>query len=274
MSAPGLLLSSGFSNVDETHDPAAYVRRLDDTGAHPFWQAVKRHMIALMAVHEGDHLLDIGCGTGADVQALARAVGSSGRVVGVDSSAAMIAEAEKRAAGIDLPVAYYQGDTCHLDFPDGSFDGCRAERVLQHLDKPHLAIAEMVRVARPGARLVMAEPDYGTLTIAGADAAVTRAIVRQRCNHVRSGTIGRRLPEICTDLQLTELTVTLLTVGSTDVTQPGERQLLCKYLAAAQAAGTVSEVEGTTWLTQLDAAGLAGRYRRAVTVFLVKGRKP
>jgi SAM-dependent methyltransferase len=274
MIAPGSPVVSGFSSIDATPDPAAYIRRLDDTGAHPFWQAVKRHMTTLLAAHEGDHILDIGCGTGADVQALASVVGPGGRVVGVDSSATMIAEARRRAEGRNLPVSYYQGDACHLDFLDGNFDGCRAERVLQHLDDPYLAVAEMVRVARPGARLVMAEPDYGTVAIAGADAAVTGAVVRMRCDHVRSGTIGRRLPEICTDLRLAELTVTLLTVASTDIAQPGEWQLLRKYLAAAQAAGLVSEAEGVAWLGELEAAGIAGRYRRAITVFLVTACKP
>jgi len=265
---------SGFSGVDQTSDPIAYVRRLDNTGAHEFWRAVKRRTFELLDVHEGDCVLDVGCGTGDDVLALAQMVGRAGRAVGVDNSATMIAEAWKRAQGTDLPAAYYQGDARRLDFPDETFDGCRTERVLQHLDDPRRAVAEMIRVARSGARIIMVEPDYGTLIVDGADPAVTRKILNHRCAHFLSGKVGRRLPGICKELGLTGMGVTLLTLASTDIAGESERQQLCKYVAEAQAANVVSATGGAEWLADLEAAGAAGRYRHAVTIFLVSGRKP
>lgn len=265
---------SGFSNVDQTPDPAAYVRRLDRTGALAFWQSVKRRMAALLDVRDGDRVLDVGCGTGDDVRALARMVGATGCAIGVDPSATMIAEARRRTDAVALPVAFYQGDACHLEFPDATFDACRIERVLQHLPDPRRAVSELVRAARSGARIAIAEPDYGTLRIGGADQAVTRKILRQRRDHFHSGTIGRRLPGLCGDFGLTDLSVQLLTVTSTGVAHEDERRVLGKYAAAAQAAGDISEAEGATWLAQLAAAGSEGRYRHAITVFLVGGRKP
>lgn len=273
MSAQELMDGSGFSRVDQTSNPATYVRRLDETGAREFWQSVKRRMVVLLDLQEGDQLLDVGCGTGDDVRALAQLVGPTGRAVGVDASATMVAEARKRAEGLDLPVAYHQGDACHLAFPDGTFDGCRAERVLQHLDDPDLALAELVRVARSGARIVVVEPDYGTLVIRGADEAVTGRILRKRREHFRSATIGRRLPEICKKLGLVQMSITLLTNSSTDITRPGERRLLRKYAGAANSAGLVSEAQAVTWLAELEEAGRTGRYRHALTVFLVSGIK-
>lgn len=264
---------SGFSSVDQASDPMAYVRRLDSIGAQEFWRAVKRRTFTLLDVHEGNCLLDVGCGTGDDALALARMVGQTGRVAGVDNSAAMIAEARKRAEGTGLPVAFYRGDACRLDFPDESFDGCRAERVLQHLDDPQQAVAEMVRVARSGARIVLVEPDYGSLIVDGADPALTRKILNQRCAHFRSGKVGRRLPGICEKLGLTGIGVALLTLASTDIAREAERHQLGKYVAEAQAAGVVSATEGAAWLADLEAAGAAGRYRHATTIFLVSGRK-
>ena len=44
-----------------------------------------------------------------------------------------------------------------LEFADATFDACRADRVLQHLLDPGRAVAEMVRVTRPGGRLVICE---------------------------------------------------------------------------------------------------------------------
>jgi ubiquinone/menaquinone biosynthesis C-methylase UbiE len=47
-------------------------------------------------------------------------------------------------------VAIVVGDAQHLVFADATFDRCRAERVLMHLDHPEQALAEMVRVVRLG----------------------------------------------------------------------------------------------------------------------------
>jgi SAM-dependent methyltransferase len=265
---------SGFSSVDQASDPMAYVRRLDGIGAHEFWRTVKYRTFTLLDVHESDCLLDVGCGTGDDALALGRMVGQTGRVTGVDNSATMIAEARTRVEGTGLPVTFYKGDASGLDFPDESFDGCRAERVLQHLDDPHRAVAEMARVARSGACIVIVEPDYGSLMVDGADPAVTRKILNQRCAHFRSGKVGRRLPGMCARMGLTGIGVALVTLASTDIAQAAERHQLDKYVFEAHAAGVVSATEGAAWLADLEAAGAAGRYRHATTIFLVSGRKP
>lgn len=274
MSAPEPANRSGFSAVDNTSDPAAYVRRLDATGAHDFWRKVKDQALALLAVRDGARLLDLGCGTGDDARSLAHLVGSSGQVVGVDASATLIAVARERAMGLNLPVTFQRGDAHHLDFPDQSFDGCRAERVLQHLGNPSLAVAEMVRVARPGAPIVLIEPDYGTLRIGGADPQVTARILAHRHDHYSCGMIGRQLPRICKDLRLVGITVRLFSLAGTVIDGDEERYIVGKYAAAAQAAGVISAAEANVWMADLIEAGTRGSYRRALTVYLVSGRKP
>lgn len=264
---------SGFSDVDRASDPMEYVRRLDARGTEEFWQTVKRAMISLLDPRAGDHVLDIGCGAGDDVRSLARLVGA-GRATGVDSSATMIAEAWKRSEGTGLPVSFFQGDAHCLDLPDESIDACRAERVFQHLDDPAVALVEAVRVMRPGGRIAVVEPDYGSQIIVGAPGDVTHRILRSRCAHFRSGTIGRTLPKLFKNLRLIDLNVTIFTIGSTDVEQESERALLRKYSISAEEAGMISRAERAAWLRDLDEAGAAGRYRRALAVFLVGGRKP
>ena len=80
---------------------------------------------------------------------LAQLVGPRGRVVGVDVSGAMIAEAKKR-----MPHQSYRSsssrETPRISRFEASFDRCRTERMLMHLDDPEKALGEMVRVVRPG----------------------------------------------------------------------------------------------------------------------------
>jgi ubiquinone/menaquinone biosynthesis C-methylase UbiE len=59
----------------------------------------KQRTYALMSIQPGDAVLDVGCGPGTDTLILAGLVGPAGRAVGVDSDAAMIAEADRRRAG-------------------------------------------------------------------------------------------------------------------------------------------------------------------------------
>ena len=55
------------------------------------WKRIKQLTLQLLQACAGDHVLDIGCGTGDDVRELARMVGPGGRAVGIDSSNIMIA---------------------------------------------------------------------------------------------------------------------------------------------------------------------------------------
>ena len=95
-----------MDNVDRTADPQQYVKYLDQASAGESTKVFKRHTFALMGAREGSHLLDAGCGTGEDVRALAQLVGTQGRVVGLDSSEIMIAEARKRSDELTLPVEF------------------------------------------------------------------------------------------------------------------------------------------------------------------------
>ena len=100
-----------------------------------------------------------------------------GAVSGIDLSADFIAEAVRRAGAKGLHVDLATGDAQHLPFPDDAFDVTRIERVLISLDDPDRALAEMVRVTRPGGRIAIIAPDSDTNTVNVPDAALVRAVL-------------------------------------------------------------------------------------------------
>ena len=265
------LSESGFSHIDSTSNPSDYVRRLDATGASQVWQDIKHQMLLHLDLKPGEHCLDVGCGTGEDVLAMAQIVGDRGRAVGLDRSITMVNEAQRRAR--ELTAEFYVQDANQLEFPNSSFNAVRVERVLQHLERPRTALSEMARVAVPGGRVVAAEPDYGTLAITGADPEVTRRILGCRLRHFRSGRVGLHLPLLFKSLGLDHVRVTLIHSSSTELSQTGDYSRLCKYAASAQEEGTVSAEDAELWLSRLVEAAAGGRYNQTITVFLVSGRK-
>jgi SAM-dependent methyltransferase len=239
-----------------------------------FFRAAKRRTYDLLVVRPGDHVVDVGCGAGDDVRAMALIVGPTGRSVGMDSSKTMVDAARQRSMGSQHPVEFYIGDAEHLDFSDASFDACRADRVLQHLSDPAQAIAEMVRTLRPGGRLVVFEPDAGGLLIDAPDKEVTRRITSFRGDAVRSSWIGRQLPRLFNTAGLTQIEVAVLPSPRTDYVHTNASLRLDYYAQCAAEAGVISVDEAARWSASLAAAAAAGCFFCVVTMFMVAGRKP
>jgi SAM-dependent methyltransferase len=181
---------------------------LDTFGQVDFVQHSKQQTFALLELAPGAQVLDAGCGTGDDARALAAHVGLDGMVIGVDNDPRMVAEAERRAAGAERNVQFLLGDLHQLELPDASFDACRADRVFQHLADPRQALAELVRIARPAGRIVVSEPDWGTLVIDSVDREVTRRFCHYLCDTVvRNGWIGRQLRGLFLEAGLEDIVV-------------------------------------------------------------------
>jgi ubiquinone/menaquinone biosynthesis C-methylase UbiE len=265
--------ADGFDNVDASSNPGAFVRWLEYSTGMAYFKAVKPWTYQALELPAGASVLDVGCGLGQDVQALARLVGPGGRAVGVDSSVTMIAEARQRAEGSGLPVEFVAGQAERLEFPDGSFDGCRAERVLQHVEQPGHVVAEMARVLRPGGRMVVLEPDWEMLFIDSPDQMVTRAVVKWSCDSHKSGWIGRQLRRLLLDAGLTDVSVACPVATLTDIVEAELVLGLGATVREMQVAGVIAASDGERWLQQLADADRAGRFCCGLTGFLVHGRK-
>jgi SAM-dependent methyltransferase len=120
------------------------------------WPATRR-LLALCHVTEASEVLDVGCGIGVGPVAIARLHGC--RVVGADRSPRMVdwARQRARAEGVEERITCVVADVLALPFDDDRFDVVIAESVLSFVVDKERAIAEMVRVTKPGGHVGLNE---------------------------------------------------------------------------------------------------------------------
>lgn len=122
---------------------------------HPsyVWRAGQERrlqMVCRWAPLGGKRVLDVGCGVGMYTAAFLR---QSPHVFGIEVEHERAVEARERATGVSQAVGEY------LPFPDDTFDVAFSHEVLEHVDDDRACVTEMVRVVRPGGRVVIFVPN-------------------------------------------------------------------------------------------------------------------
>jgi len=139
-------------HASASEDPAEVYDRCFVPAVFGPWAA---RIASAAPVASGDHVLDVGCGTGALTMAAAAHALPAGRVVGLDASESMLRVARRKSSD----VQWVHGRAEMLPFEDAMFDKVLSQFALMLFERPADAIAQMWRVLRPGGRLLLAVPD-------------------------------------------------------------------------------------------------------------------
>lgn len=146
-------VSGMFDQVAAGYDRTNTVLSL---GNDRFWRAA---MVRAVDPRRGQRILDLAAGTAMSSAALA---GRGADVVAADFSPGMLAEGEKRygpkAPGGGIPnLSFVEANATDLPFADDEFDAVTISYGLRNVDDPKKALREMLRVTKPGGRLVVCE---------------------------------------------------------------------------------------------------------------------
>jgi demethylmenaquinone methyltransferase / 2-methoxy-6-polyprenyl-1,4-benzoquinol methylase len=143
-----------FDRIAGVYDP---LNTAMTAGLHHRWRA---RAADLAHVGPGSRVLDVATGTGDLAIELARRVSPGGEVVGSDFAEGMLDRARRKAAaagGGDVRPRFEWADAMGLPYPDGSFDAATVGFGARNFDDLGRGLAEMVRVVRPGGRVVVLE---------------------------------------------------------------------------------------------------------------------
>ena len=144
-----------MSAMDTSSVQAAYSRwaRVYDWTFGLLVGGARRRAIELMELEPGDHAIEVGVGTGLSLPMMPEGC----RLVGVDFSRPMLRRALTRLRDDATPrkAALVEADGTRLPFADGTFDAGLAPFVVSATPDPVGLLHDMLRVCRPGARLVV-----------------------------------------------------------------------------------------------------------------------
>jgi len=159
----------------------------------------------------GMHVLDVGCGTGAITAGIARAVGGTGRTVGIDRDAALLAVARESHGGI--PALWFEEHDVLALEASGDFDVANAARVLQWIDRPGDALERMKAAVRAGGLVVALDYSHARL---GWEPTPPRAVTRfhaaflaWRAAHGWDNLMADHLPSLFAKAGLADVTVSV-----------------------------------------------------------------
>jgi arsenite methyltransferase len=130
--------------------------RVPDTAVESFAGVANPFSLGRLAA--GERVLDLGCGAGTDSLVAAQMVGSSGSVVGIDMTPAMLAKARRAAAELgDTNADFVEGEVESLPFQDDSFDVVISNGVIDLVPDKDAVYSEIYRVLAPGGRIQIAD---------------------------------------------------------------------------------------------------------------------
>jgi ubiquinone/menaquinone biosynthesis C-methylase UbiE len=262
---------TSFDRVDQAEQSAAFAGYLTHVAAS--LAGLKRGLHDLLEVRPGDSVLDVGCGTGTDVLTLADRVGPAGRVVGVDNSQLLIGEAKGRAKGRGLPVAFEVSDAHELPFPDATFDATRCERVMMHVADPARALGELIRVTRPGGRVLVADPDHGMWALDARDIQLTRSLLGWWFDFIANPWIARQMRALFSATGLHDVRTRVLPITIFDLDEADAITGITRAATVAAEQGIISPAQQQDFDRELRAHQADGQFFMCGAVIATVGRR-
>jgi len=189
-----------MGRLDEDPDGRAYVERIAQVCGGPLHVQRARDLLPLLELQAGQTVLEVGCGPGAVVGALAELTHGRVSIVGVDPSRVAL-DLAVSDFGAQANVAFRHMDGRALEFTGGEFDAAYCSRVLIHAAEPRQVVAEMARVVKPGGRVMGIEPVVQPCT--GIDDQLRRKVTAWT-----NPDVARQLPALMRDAGLVDVTVT------------------------------------------------------------------
>ena len=227
----------------------------------------------LCGLVRGDRVIDIGCGTGRTLGPLLKIVGPKGDVMGLDRAKPAIEQAQTNHANAVKTgrLGLIEADAEDgIPFPSQSFAAVLCQNVFESIGNKAGLIAEMLRVLKPGGRMLLGHHDFDGIMLATSDRALTRQLVHAHADTPQpwmqqaDGQIGRGLPGLLANTGIKTVNAgARLCVDQRLNGSEALRALIGELVNAGRKAG-LDQQRLASWLRDLSARDKSGQFYCAV----------
>jgi SAM-dependent methyltransferase len=218
--------------------------------------------------------MDVGCGPGFYCAELAEEVGPSGAVVGVDSSASMLALAARRCAGREN-IELHTAEATSLPVESESFDAALIVQVLEYVGDVTAALRELYRVLAPGGRVLVWDVDWATLSVHSHDSARNERVLRAWDEHLVHRSLPRTLAPLLRAAEFEDVGMQPHPFATIDFDGDSFGAALVPFIGAFVAGRQgISEDDARGWIDEQRELGDRGEFSFAYTQFCFTARKP
>ena len=226
-----------------------------------------------LALNAGEHVVDVGCGTGFLISEMAAVVGETGRLAGVDFSQDMLDVASKRCESLPQ-VSLRQGSADSLPLDDASFDAASCTQVLLYVPDLQKSIAELARVLKPGGRLSVIETDWRGIVLNSAHSSLTDRIFNAFDEIVPNANLPSRLIPMLKAAGFAAIKVDAIPIINTSNTSANFSAGTVQWASGiAVKEKKISQEEADLWLADIEEKAAAGEYFFCVNRFLFSAVK-
>jgi len=221
----------------------------------------------------GERILEVGCGSGILCRLMAPHLRPNGHVSGLDISPHFLLEAKNFCLQEELEeyITLECGMGEALPYPNAVFDGAFAARLLLHTNDPDAIVHEMVRVVKPGGRVVIMDWDFDSVVVDHPERELTRRLSHWRNDHHGGNNCsGRQLWRQMVSVGLKDLGVQpIVSVAHTEA--DSLTQSLLRAAQVARNGDAISTDEYNIWVQALKERIKEGTYFASIIYFVVTG---
>ncbi|MEY8117875.1 methyltransferase domain-containing protein [Falsihalocynthiibacter sp. BN13B15] len=222
----------------------------------------------------GETILDIGCGNGLLTLELARAVGTAGKVVGIDPSPDMRTAAIARCKEFET-VDILDAQAIGIPMKNGSADKAASIQVFEYVEDLPAASKEVFRVLRKGGRLAIGDLHLDSLIWHSDDPDRMARMIAAWDHHFVERRIPAVLPSFLREAGFVVDEIRPVTVCDYVLKTDGLANLMMHVMEAyVVGQGHISENEGRLWREEQHALAKKGRFFFSITHFVLCARKP